>query len=60
MQIDFPDTTPSKSETTASAIQARAGMISSSNWQKAGGHGEGGMETEEGTAFESLPRREPW
>jgi len=27
--------------------------------RKAGGHVEAGMETEEGTAFESLPRREP-
>jgi hypothetical protein len=25
--------------------------------RNAGGHGEGGMESEEGTAFESLPRR---
>jgi len=34
-------------------------MSSSSNWQKGWGHGEAGMETEEGTAFEFLPRREP-
>jgi len=27
--------------------------------RKAGGHGEAGMESEEGTAFEFLPRREP-
>ena len=30
-----------------------------SGWQKRWGHGEAGMESEEGTAFESLPRREP-
>jgi hypothetical protein len=27
--------------------------------RNAGGHGEAGMESEEGTAFESLPRRKP-
>jgi hypothetical protein len=27
--------------------------------RNAGGHGEAGMESEEGTAFESLPRRNP-
>jgi hypothetical protein len=27
--------------------------------ENAGGHGEAGMESEEGTAFESLPRRKP-
>jgi hypothetical protein len=34
-------------------------MASSTYGQKGWGHGEAGMETEEGTAFESLPRREP-
>jgi hypothetical protein len=51
--------TPAKSESTALAIQRRVGMPSSTNWQKGWGHGEAGMESEEGTAFEFLPRREP-
>ena len=34
-------------------------MPSTTNWQKGWGHVEAGMETEEGTAFEFLPRRSP-
>jgi hypothetical protein len=53
---------PARSETAASAIQRRLGMLSSLEYRlagKAGGHGEAGMESEEGTAFEFLPRRSP-
>jgi hypothetical protein len=49
--------TPAQSENTTSVIQRPVGMISSPDWQKGWGHGGAGMESEEGTAFEFLPRR---
>jgi len=52
---------PSPSATAQpTAIQSGcAWRHSSSDWQKRWGHGEAGMESEEGTAVESLPRRKP-
>jgi hypothetical protein len=41
------------------ANQRRVGMLQVAMWQKGWGRGKAGMESEEGTAFEYLPRREP-
>jgi hypothetical protein len=50
--------TPAIRNRAAAATQSEcACRHSSSDWQKRWGHGEAGMESGEGTAFESLPRR---
>jgi hypothetical protein len=51
---------PAKPETTADGEAEASGHASSyPMWQKVWGHAEARMESEEGTAFEFLPRREP-
>ena len=50
---------PAKSETTADGDQEASGHALESRLAERLGHGEAGMESEEGTAFEYLPRREP-
>jgi hypothetical protein len=50
---------PSQSHSRRLSRAAAHGSTRVPIGRKAGGHGEAGMESEEGTAFESLPRRKP-